>query len=94
MVVDSGINLHYINQLYVHNESASSPDMCAAVRYTQKLHKRVSHVHSTQLELNWQSLVSRQHIRLNLHTVVIIDFDLILGIYFTQTRGIHKCEKR
>lgn len=30
-----------------------------------------------------QSLVSRQHIRLNLHTVVIIDFDLILGIYFT-----------
>lgn len=82
MVVDSGINLHYINQLYVHNESASSPDMCAAVRFTQKLHKRVSHVHSTQplvgqLELNWQSLVSRQLLRLNLHTVVIIDFDLI-----------------
>lgn len=37
MVVDSGINLHYINQLYVHNESASSPDMCAAVCFTQKV---------------------------------------------------------
>lgn len=82
MVVDSGINLHYINQLYVHNESASSPDMCAAVCFTKKLHKRVSHVHNTQplvgqLELNWQPLVSRQLLRLNLHTVVIIDFDLI-----------------
>lgn len=73
---DCGINLHYINQLYIHTEWASSPDMCDAAHFTQ----RIPHVHGTQplvgqLELNWHSFVSRQFFCLDLH--MVLDFDLI-----------------